>query len=151
MSDLNGEDVTGGIECIRAERLRQVQVEGWTAEHDAGHDDGALVKAARCYLHAAQLAEDGPRSAAVVQRYIERNYPPTRAKAALEDEDFTRMVENPARHHYGWDEAPDEWPWDVSWWKPSADPERNLVKAGALIAAEIDRLHRGHHGGSASS
>jgi hypothetical protein len=34
------------------------------------------------------------------------------------------------------------WPWDVSWWKPSPDPIRNLVKAGALIAAEIDRLER---------
>jgi hypothetical protein len=34
------------------------------------------------------------------------------------------------------------WPWDVSWWKPSDDPIRNLEKAGALIAAEIDRLSR---------
>lgn len=35
------------------------------------------------------------------------------------------------------------WPWDASWWKPTPnDPVRNLVKAGALIAAEIDRLIR---------
>lgn len=34
------------------------------------------------------------------------------------------------------------WPWDASWWKPSPEPIRNLVKAGALIAAEIDRLQR---------
>lgn len=35
------------------------------------------------------------------------------------------------------------WPWDESWWKPSTDdPVRQLVKAGALIAAEIDRLQR---------
>lgn len=34
------------------------------------------------------------------------------------------------------------WPWSLSWWKPSDDPIRNLVKAGALIAAEIDRLQR---------
>lgn len=32
--------------------------------------------------------------------------------------------------------------WKVLWWKPSADPIRNLEKAGALIAAEIDRLQR---------
>ena len=32
------------------------------------------------------------------------------------------------------------WPWSSDWWKPSTDPIRNLVKAGALIAAEIDRL-----------
>lgn len=34
------------------------------------------------------------------------------------------------------------WPWAKKWWKPSDDPVRNLVKAGALIAAEIDRLQR---------
>lgn len=34
------------------------------------------------------------------------------------------------------------WPWHPRWWKPSDDPVRNLVKAGALIAAEIDRLQR---------
>ncbi len=34
------------------------------------------------------------------------------------------------------------WPWASKWWKPSPDPIRNLVKAGALIAAEIDRLQR---------
>lgn len=33
------------------------------------------------------------------------------------------------------------WPWDASWWKPT-NRRRNLVKAGALIAAEIDRLDR---------
>jgi hypothetical protein len=31
------------------------------------------------------------------------------------------------------------WPWPDGW-KPSGDPIRNLTKAGALIAAEIDRL-----------
>jgi hypothetical protein len=34
------------------------------------------------------------------------------------------------------------WPWAREWWKPSSDPVRNLVKAGALIAAEIDRIQR---------
>lgn len=39
---------------------------------------------------------------------------------------------------------PNEWPasWSLNWWKPNNDPIRNLVKAGALIAAEIDRLQR---------
>ena len=40
--------------------------------------------------------------------------------------------------------APDCWPWHLEWWKPSPDSIRNLVKAGALIAAEIDRLQRIH-------
>lgn len=33
------------------------------------------------------------------------------------------------------------WPWGIGWWKPSPhDRVRELTKAGALIAAEIDRL-----------
>ena len=35
------------------------------------------------------------------------------------------------------------WPWDIKWWKPTPEiRERELVKVGALIAAEIDRLQR---------
>ena len=33
------------------------------------------------------------------------------------------------------------WPWDGSWWKPTTS-RRDLVKAGALILAEIERLDR---------
>jgi hypothetical protein len=33
------------------------------------------------------------------------------------------------------------WPWDAEWWKPK-DPRRNLVRAAALILAEIDKLDR---------
>ena len=32
-----------------------------------------------------------------------------------------------------------EWPWDDHWWRP-VDKIRSLTKAGALIAAEIDRI-----------
>lgn len=40
-------------------------------------------------------------------------------------------------------EPPKWWPWAKSWWKPSKDvPRRDLVKAGALILAEIERLDR---------
>src|SRR5436190_3485029 len=41
-----------------------------------------------------------------------------------------------ADHLYVW------WPWTTDWWKPGPDPIRNLVKAGALLAAEIDRRRR---------
>lgn len=34
------------------------------------------------------------------------------------------------------------WPFGSCEWKPSDNPVRNLTKAGALIAAEIDRLQR---------
>jgi len=35
------------------------------------------------------------------------------------------------------------WPptWTMKWWKPK-DPKSNLIRAGALIAAELDRLLR---------
>lgn len=36
------------------------------------------------------------------------------------------------------------WPWDRDWWKPGS-VERMLAKAGALIAAELDRLARQPH------
>jgi len=37
---------------------------------------------------------------------------------------------------------PGAWPWTLNWWKPSENNIKNLVRAGALIAAEIDRLKR---------
>lgn len=39
------------------------------------------------------------------------------------------------------DAVPAVWPWDTECWKPR-DRISNLVRAGALIAAEIDRLQR---------
>lgn len=33
------------------------------------------------------------------------------------------------------------WPWDEQWWKPST-ARRDLIKAGALVLAEIERLDR---------
>lgn len=36
----------------------------------------------------------------------------------------------------------DLWPFEMETWKPSDDPIRNLVHAGALIVAEIERLQR---------
>lgn len=42
-----------------------------------------------------------------------------------------------ARHamrHWGW-------PWGTDWWKPKG-PRRDLVRAAALIVAEIERLDR---------
>jgi hypothetical protein len=39
--------------------------------------------------------------------------------------------------------CPKWWPWEWRSWKPTPDDRvRELVKAGALIAAEIDRLQR---------
>lgn len=39
-------------------------------------------------------------------------------------------------------DPPTTWPFHKGWWKPSDDPLRNMTKAGALLAAEMDRLER---------
>lgn len=95
-----------GARLIAAERQRQMDVEGWTPEHDAEHRDGSLVEAAVMY---ARYGTGRPRSG--------------------------HLGSHPA------ESPPLGWPWEKSWWKPTpGDPIRPLVKAGALIAAEIDRL-----------
>lgn len=38
--------------------------------------------------------------------------------------------------------VPQFWPWEPTWWKPSLDARRNLVKAGALILAAIGQIDR---------
>lgn len=108
-----------GSELIAFERNRQVAEEGWTSEHDATHDDYSLVMAAICYASCAAL-----------------------------DPAYTVRHENShASKHFIFR---DPWPWDKSADKrPSGTPSREqqvrlLVKAGALIAAEIDRLRGGH-------
>lgn len=89
-----------GVERIAAERQRQIEVEGWTPEHDDEHNNRELAKAAACYaVGTDRFKSIGGEVVAV-------------------------------------------WPWEDRWWKPSDDPIRNLEKAGALIAAEIDRLQR---------
>ncbi len=52
-----------GAERIAAERKRQIEVEGWTPEHDRQHSSGDLARAASCY--AARWHSD--RSTAIEQ------------------------------------------------------------------------------------
>lgn len=42
---------------------------------------------------------------------------------------------------YQSDEVPDFWPWDDSYWNPK-NPRQDLVRAAALIIAEIERIDR---------
>src|ERR1044072_10005503 len=92
-----------GIEIIAQERQRQIEVEGWTAEHDAEHMGEELAIAASCYAI--------PQS---VRAYKNAFFVPT----------------------------PSLWPWEGEWWKPCPEDRiHELAKAGALIAAEIDRLN----------
>lgn len=57
--------------------------------------------------------------------------------------ELTQAAAAYCEHAYNQDLAgvPGFWPWDESWWKPK-DRIADLVRAGALIAAEIDRLQR---------
>lgn len=41
----------------------------------------------------------------------------------------------------GFPPMPGWWPWEKCWWKPTT-PRRDLIKAAALIVAEIERLDR---------
>lgn len=53
------------------------------------------------------------------------------------------FAENTLSLYKGFYNKVNVWPWERKWWKPSPkDPIRDLAKAGALIAAEIDRLNR---------
>lgn len=42
---------------------------------------------------------------------------------------------------FGADVLPPGWCWDPAWFKPTT-PRRNLIKAAALIVAEIERIDR---------
>lgn len=52
------------------------------------------------------------------------------------------FIQGPDGMMYPYDRPiPQAWPWHPQWWKPT-DRRRDLVKAGALILAEIERLDR---------
>jgi hypothetical protein len=100
---------------IDAERKRQKEVEGWTAEHDdEEHQRGELAAAAACYCLLAAGKSDVRPFSDLKGRLIWR-----RRRWAI-----NRF-----------------WPWGWKWWKPKSQRE-DLVRAGALIVAEIERLDR---------
>lgn len=108
--------LTDAARDMLAERRRQVEAEGWTPEHDDQYQHGAIALAAACYAaNAGGVAWADP--------------------------------------------LPSFWPWMHNWWKPTTPrrgsrwplprrcrrwplPRRDLVKAGALILAELERLDR---------
>lgn len=96
-----------GIELIAEERQRQIEVEGWTPEHDKQHFDGQLANAAAVYA----IDPMGGDASSIIKTL---------------------------------------WPWEMDWLKISCNENtsdnpqgriRDLQKAGALIAAEIDRIN----------
>lgn len=115
-----------GVKRIAAERQRQIQEEGYDVEHDRDHANGELALAASLYAspeklyrframhdpHVIQLKGDG-----------------TTISQATLTVDCARQV------------AEDPWPWDSRYDKRAKHSRiRRLEIAGALIAAELDRL-----------
>lgn len=99
----------GGVGLIAQERLRQIEKEGWSKDHDAHHDMGELAKAAACYACPNAIREFASQRGHVQYDSVDR--PDTLT-----------------------------WPFEQEELKLGSEI-RNLVKAGALIAAEIDRLN----------
>lgn len=65
------------------------------------------------------------------------------AKSALCYTWVAAMLMNRVPFDEASERARNDFPWDIScWWKPSKDIKRNIEKAGALLAAEYDRLCR---------
>lgn len=108
---------------IARERERQMAAEGWTTAHDDEHVDSALAKAAACYAYYAAI----PAVTREVDTY------PFPSKRHPTDVVIVRRA----------------WPWSWQWWKPK-DPRRDLIRAGALIVAEIERLDRAVKAGEAA-
>lgn len=113
-----------GIERIAAERQRQIDKERWTPEHDDEHEDGELALAAVCYAAPEPIFVHEERS---VQANSSRGI----------DSNVYSYPHRVVRGYW------DPWPWDDEWDKREKhDRIRQLTIAGALIAAEIDRLLR---------
>jgi hypothetical protein len=107
---------------VLAERQRQISDEDWTLEHDNEHGDGSLADAAACYALTDPIHYGG------------------------ESREFIRDVGRSvgeAIYVKGRAIVPLMWPksWNPCWFKPK-DRRRDLVRAAALILAEIERIDR---------
>ena len=112
-----------GIELIAEERQRQIDKENWSGEHDKQHSCGELSAAAAFYA-------------------VNKHEMKMRVQVWLDDEsDF--LINNGDRGDRklikaGWY---NQFPFDSNWDKREKHGRlKSLQIAGALIAAEIDRL-----------
>lgn len=117
VKDGGAASLTQAAKDVLAERERQKSVEGWTPEHDDEHNEGEMARAAAAYAIAA--ATPGSVLALSNSMFGCRVLPTIQSHNCL-------------------------WPWAMTWWKPK-DRRRDLVRAGALIIAEIERLDRATH------
>lgn len=107
------------IDLIAEERARQIAQEGYDATHDRDHRFQDLAAAGACYAQH------------VVGRAYLWEWPLCKDFGVPSIEEGMRM--------YREEPVPAEWPWEDEAWKPK-DPARDLLRAGALIAASLDRF-----------
>lgn len=110
-----GNHMSNAAKDVLAERQRQISAEGWTPEHDDEHIGGEMALAASCY--AAHTGADTMLHAKTLS--VEWHHKLSSAQEFV------------GRH----------WPWARTWWKPK-DRRSNLVRAAALLIAEIERIDR---------
>ena len=101
------------LEAIIQERIRQTMVEGYTPAHDDEHTEGQLALLAAAYA----LSSREPGRIGTLPR----------SGKPMPSIEFANTVE--AIECYGWEFNP-------------KSPIRDLVRAGALILAEIERRLR---------
>lgn len=101
------------IKDVIAERKRQIEKEGWTPDHDDDeHRSGDLALAGAAYA----IYDAGDRLSAYTNQVLFDLQPHAKREPIF-------------------------WPFHYDWWKPKGR-RRNLVRAAALIVAEIERLDR---------
>jgi len=115
IEELSTIKTTAGIDLIASERIRQIEKEGWTAEHDDQHMDDELALAAACYA----IPE------------LEREYIDTEHGGEIPN-------------YWPWEEKwwKPEYAPELEKKSTIEGRIRELTKAGALIAAAIDQLQR---------
>lgn len=99
---------------VMGERVRQIAEEGWTPEHDDRYVNGEMAIAGAWY------ALNAPYSG---------------------DENCCGIGNGSSADSLFAGYSAHRWPWSMDWWKPT-NHRRDLVKTGALILAEIERLDR---------
>ena len=109
-----------GIELIAEERQRQIDVEGYNEQHDSQHDFSQLTSAATTYIDAAIL---------------------TAKSIKIGNSNEASISWHQYNEPFEWKNLKLGWPWEEESFKPTT-PLKNLIKAGALIAAAIDRLQK---------
>lgn len=106
--------MTRALQDVAAERQRQIEGEAFSPEKDDRYVRGDLLQAAMCYCVNANT-----RTVLLADGVQPEKIEELSAAAAV----------------------PRSWPWAKEYWKPSGH-RRVLVKAAALLIAEIERLDR---------